>query len=116
MPVFDDPGKELRRLQQELLAEEDEELDDLLEEYGEEDYESFFQEDYEDEYDQKPFFRNFANGYRSDTVYVEDEDEEDEPFALFKDEKRGSRKLKVILLLEVIGILAILIWWVVIHL
>jgi len=66
MPVFDDPRKELQRLQQELLAEEEEDLEDLMEEYAEEDYESFFQEDYEDEYTQEPFYRNFSNRYGAD--------------------------------------------------
>ena len=115
MPVFDNPRRELQRLQQELLAEENEELDDLMEEYADEDYENYFQEDYEDEYEQEPFYRKQSNGYRSDTVYVNEEDEE-EPYALFKEEKRGGRGLRILLLVEIIGILCVLIWWVVMHL
>ena len=65
-------NEELWRLQQELLAVEEEdtcEEDDLdldaLEEYlsDEEDYEEFFDSDYEEEYDQEPFYRNHANNY-----------------------------------------------------
>ena len=117
MPVFDDPRRELQRLQQELLAEEDEELDDLMEEYADEDYENYFQEDYEDEYEQEPFYRKQNNGYRSDSLYVnEDDEDEEEPYALFKDEKRRGRGLRILLLLEIIGILCVLIWWVVMQL
>ena len=116
MPVFDDPRRELLRLQQELLAEEEEELDDLMEEYADEDYESFFQEDYEDEYEQEPFYRKSADGYRSATLYVDDEADDEEPYALFKEEKRRGKGLRIILLLEIIGILLVLIWWVVMQL
>jgi len=157
MPIFDDPQKELRRLHEQLLREdeeeyiqEDEDLDALIDEYAEEDYEEFFQEDYSEEYKQEPFYRNFSNGYGADVRnfangyrgqalmeeendadgYADwDEDPQEEPFALFREEKRGLfrprtkepkdtreegiGKLKIILMLELIGILSILIWWVV---
>jgi len=137
MPMFDDPRKELQRLQEQLLRQDEEDLEELMEEYGEEDYEDFFQEDYEEEYAQEPYYRNYANGYREKNIFdeiehaFEDEDEE-EPFALFVQERRGlfgrrkvvkekpkkrsNRGLKVILLLEIIGILCVLIWWVVMQL
>ena len=69
--------EELWKLQQELLAAEEEEFEeedlDLedLEEYleetpeneEEEGYEGCFTSDYEEEYGQEPFYRNHANGY-----------------------------------------------------
>ena len=136
MPMFDNPNKELQRLQEQLLAEEEEELDELVEEFGEEDYREFFEGDYEEEYTQEPYYRSNSNSDRKRSLFdeIEDaftEDEEDgEPFALFVEEKRGlfgrkkknakkkggTRGLKVTLLLEVIAILCILIWWVVMKL
>ena len=137
MPMFDNPNKELQRLQEQLLRQDEEDLEELMEEYGEEDYEDFFQEDYEEECAQEPYYRNYANGYREKNIFdeiehaFEDEDEE-EPFAPFVQERRGlfgrrkvikekpkkrsNRGLKVILLLEIIGILCVLIWWVVMQL
>ena len=135
MPMFDNPRKELQRLQEQLLAEEEEELEELIEEYGEEDYEEFFEENYEEEYRQEPFYRNYANGYREKSIFDEiehafEEEDDEEPFALFTEEKRGlfgrrkkvkskkgsNKGLKTILLLEIIGILCLLIWWVVMKL
>lgn len=137
MPMFDNPRKELQRLQEQLLREEEEDLDELVEEYGEEDYRDFFQEDYEEECDQEPYYRNYANGYREKSIFDEiedafDDEDDEEPFALFVEEKRGlfgrrkvmkeknqkqnNRGLKVMLLLEIIGILCVLIWWVVMQL
>ena len=85
MPMFDNPDRELSRLQQQLLEEE--ELEELVEEFGEEDYEDCFQEDYEEE-TREPFYRNhangygadirnFANGYRGEALFEEEEFEED---------------------------------------
>ena len=142
MAIFDDPKKELQRLQQQLLAEEDEELDEMLEEF-EEDYEEFFEEDYEDEYEQEDYLRHFSGGYgkshgkKEKSIFDEiedafDEDDADEePFAIFVEEKRnifGKRKVisnkkgvsnrgfKIMILLEIIAILCIAIWWVVMQL
>ena len=62
----------LWRLEQELIAAEEEELEEEesdLEKYleeeisEEEDYEDCFESEYEEEYDQEPFYRNHANGY-----------------------------------------------------
>lgn len=65
MAVFDDPNRELDRLQRQLLAEEEEELEDILEEYGEEGYDTLFEEDYEEE-TREPLYRNHANSYGAD--------------------------------------------------
>ena len=74
--MFKKPDKELMRLQQELLAAEEEDLpeeeteeldlEDLdfpEEEEAGEDYEEYFDSDYEEEYEQEPFYRNHANDY-----------------------------------------------------
>ena len=145
MAMFDDPKKELQRLQQQLLAEDEDELNDLMEEYADEDYEDFFDEDYEEEYDQEDYLRHFSGGYedrdrsnRGNSIFDEiedafDEDEDDEPFALFVENKRGlfgrrkvvsqkkgkkitSRGFKIMILLEIIAILCVAIWWVVMQL
>ena len=87
MPMFDDPDRELSRLQQQLLDDEDEELEELMDEYGEADFEECFQEDYEEE-TREVFYRNhangygmdirnFANGYRGEDLLEEEEDEEE---------------------------------------
>jgi len=54
MPFFDDPHKELNRLQEQLLEDEDlfpeeEEYDEAWEEGSEEEYEEESDEEYEDE-------------------------------------------------------------------
>ena len=144
MAIFDDPKKELQRLQQQLLAEEEEELEELMEEYSEEDYEEFFEEDYEQEYDQEDYLRSFSGGYRQprskreasifheiEDAFDYEEDDEDEPFAVFVSEKRGlfgkrkvidpkkkrdNRGFKILILLEIIAILCVAIWWVVMQL
>ena len=69
MPMFDDPKKELNRLQRQLLAEEEPEQEaDFYEEYlDEEDWldqeiaEAKAMVGYEEE--EEPPVRNFANGY-----------------------------------------------------
>ena len=143
MGIFDDPNKELQRLQDQLLAEDDEELDELIDEYAEEDYEEFFEEDYEDEYEQEDYLRNFSGGYdaqsrskREQSIFHEienafEDEDEDEPFAVFVSEKRGlfgkrkvirnpkkrdNRSFKIMILLEIIAILCVAIWWVVMQL
>lgn len=115
--MFDDPRKELKRLQDELLAAEEEDaveddlsdIADLLEEYTaeDEDYEACFEENYEDEYDQ-PQYRNYANGYgakvrnyangygqgtaRSAPRSVPEEQPLDEDSVLYRDDYLESRK------------------------
>ena len=139
MAIFDDPKKELQRLQQQLLDEEEEEL---VEEY-EEDYEDFFGEEYEDEYDQEDYLRNFTSGSgqsrdkRERSIFDEIEDafdeveeDDEEPYAVYVEEKRNifgkrkvitekkddNRKLKIMILLEIIALLCVAIWWVVMQL
>lgn len=147
MPMFDDPNRELRRLQEQLLAAEEEDFDD---DYAGEDFDDYLEEGTaESEHLYRNYFnrygadvRNFANGYRGEDLLdeqydgyddgYEDSYGDEEPVAVFRQEKRGlfgrkkeqsqqtpqSKekgiwKLKIILLLEIIGILCLLIWWVV---
>ena len=143
MAIFDDPKKELQWLQQQLLAEEDEELDELMEEFRDEDYQELFEDDYEEEYEQEDYLRHFSGGYgkgtrkREKSIFdeiedaFEDDEDEEEPFAIFVEEKRNifgkrkvisgekrgmSRGFKIMILLEIIAILCIAIWWVVMQL
>ena len=91
MPVFDNPRRELQRLQEELLAQE-EELE-ALEDLEEEDF-------FEGEYEEPPLIRNyanrygadirnFANGYRGEALFdPEDEEYDEEPDYAVSREKR----------------------------
>ena len=113
MAVFDDPNRELDRLQRQLLAEEEENLEDILEEYGEEDYDTLFEEDYEEE-TREPLYRNhangygadirnFANGYRGEALI----DEEDDRHFDYDDYVRGKKRSGVgrfLLILLLLGI------------
>ena len=151
MAIFDDPKKELQRLQQQLLADEEEKLDELMEEDYEEYFEDEYEELYEEEDEQQDYLRNFTSGGKQSRsqreksifdeiedafAYDDDEDryddgDEEEPFAVFVSEKRGlfgkrkvvsetnqtdNRKLKILILLEIIAILCVAIWWVVMQL
>ena len=136
MPMFDNPNKELQRLQAQLLSEEEEELDELMDAYTQEDYQELFEEDYEEECSQEPYFRGYVKAEREKRIFDEiqhafEEEDEEEPFALFVEEKRGlfgrkkrvpvqekkqNKGLKIMLLLEIIAILCVLIWWVVMQL
>ena len=131
--MFDDPKKELRRLQDELLAAEAEEewvdddlegIEELLEDYGEEaeeSYEAYFEENYEDEYEEfrrPPVYRNYANGYGRRGAEPE---EDDEDAALYTDvftekpakpKEKGVRGLVILACLETLAILAVVGWWI----
>ena len=120
--MFDDPKKELRRLQEELLAEEDEgwddlsDIQDLLDGYEEEDDVEELLRQYGSE-SQPPIYLNYANGYgRRQPHYEEVLPEMDEDAAVFREEPRKrkrseNRGLVVLAALETLGILAILVWW-----
>ena len=85
--MFDDPRKELQRLQEELLAEEEPEF----EEYGEdltEGFEDFFGGDYADDESQEPAYRNYANGYGE----FEEEDYLDDDEVFYQEDYRQAVK------------------------
>lgn len=118
---------------EELVEEfEEEDYRDFFEEDYQEEYDQEpFIRNYSNRYGSD--IRNFANGYRGRDLQ-EDEEEEDwddddrEPYALMveskkerkrrlREEKQASQKgggfLKFMLILELMGLLGILMWWVV---
>lgn len=136
MPMFDDPRKELKRLQEELLAEEaeypeeepetpggfDDELEDILELIRDE------KQDRPREYYQEPMYRNFANNYgreqvrnyannygrgMSDALMEENVDDDDS--ALYADEyydreprkKKKEKGIRGLVILAVLEVLGI---------
>ena len=125
MPMFDDPRKELRRLEEELLAAEYEE-EEQIEQYDE--FEDFGEYD-EDEAilaearaligeEEPPIYRNHANGYGTRrpnpavdfnrTVYADEEFDEDSAVLVEKKKKeKGIGGLVFLAILELIGILGI---------
>ena len=132
MAWFDNPNKELNRLNQRLLAEEEPEE---YEEYDD-DYE---EEPYDEEEDIPSFmkgsaFRGLDIRNRGQELLEEEEDDwdgnDDEPYAVFfetrrerrrrirkekKERRKGRNKtlrLSMLVLLETLILLGILIWWV----
>ena len=125
--MLDDPKKELQRIQEELLAAEEEEWDDLsdiqdlLDDYEEEDSIDALLAEFAEE--ETPV-RNFANSYgkrqsRPVFDYQETDDELDDDAVLYREDarKKGKKKEKgvgglvFLAILETIGILAIAAWW-----
>lgn len=131
MPMFDNPKKELQRLQEQLLWEEEDQPEEFSEDEEDLVFEDLFEDDFDEDY---PPEHHVRSGHRKNSIFdeIEDafEDEDEEPFALFVEERRGlfgrkkrrpagqgsHRGLQITLLLEIIGILGILIWWVVMKL
>lgn len=121
--MFDDPKKELQWMEEELLAaeydEEEAAFDDELE-YEDDDWLQEAKALLGDE-EEIPI-RNHANGYGTRprnyavdfgrTVY--DDEEQDEDKAVFVDppERKSIGGLVLLALLELLGILAIVWWWV----
>ena len=118
--MFDDPGQNLKWLEEELLAAEEAEApEEDPEEYGEDFYEDTPDpdEDWLEEVDallapEKPARRrrNPAVDYTR-TVY--DDEELDEDAAVFDDDTppKGIGGLLILAILEVLGILAVVGWW-----
>ena len=126
--MFYDPRKELRRLEEQLLAEEDPgpdvpedtlRMDDELEEarrlLGDE------MPDDEEEEDEDPepmVYRNFANGYgRRQSVPVRNRDRFDRDLEEYSDQvhdeprEKGVRGLVILACLELLGIAAVIVYW-----
>ena len=126
--MFDDPRKELRRLEEQLLAEEDPgpdvpedtlRMDDELEEarrlLGAEMPED---EEAEDEDPEPMVYRNFANGYgRRQSVPVRNRDRFDRDLEEYSDQvhdeprEKGVRGLVILACLELLGIAAVIVYW-----
>ncbi len=118
--MFDDPKKELQRMEEELFAAEYEEEAESGGE-PERDGEDWLQQVKDLLGEEEPPIRNHANGYGPHSrnhdpdlgrAAIADE-ELDERRAVFAEEpkKKGAGGLVLLALLEVLGILAILWWW-----
>ena len=116
--MFDDPGQNLKWLEEELLAAEEAETPEEEEEYAEDADTPDPDADWLEEVDallapEKPARRrkNPAVDYAR-TVY-EDEEELDEDAAVFDDDPppKGIGGLLFLAILEVLGILAVVGWW-----
>ena len=95
MALFDDPKKELERLADQLRREEEEaQLDELVEEYleEEEDYEEY--DEYEEYEQEEPVYRNFANDYGRAMTEALWEEEQDSDRVIYRDDYRETRKKK----------------------
>lgn len=117
--MFDDPKKELRRMEEELLATQYEE------EQGP-DFGSQFE--IEDDWlqeakaligdEEEPPIRNHAGGYGArskdpgSTLHEEEPLEESKAVLAGEPKKKGIGGLMLLALLELVGILAIVLWWV----
>ncbi|MGM9550143.1 MAG: hypothetical protein ACI3V5_09910 [Faecousia sp.] len=119
MPIFDDPGKALRRLEEELLE------DDEYGEASEEEWEADFDDGYEEEdfpiltrRGSRPV--NYAVDYDR-TVY--DDEETDDGSAYYEEDYRADRKnrkkrkkgvggLILLALAELAGIAGVIWWWI----
>ena len=106
--MFDDPKEELRRLAERLLEEEEPEspgdwLEDAHRLLGDDPYE---EEEEEPDW-QEPAVRNFANGYGWGRPVYSDVPEEysDEP------REKGVRGLVILACLELLGIGALVAYW-----
>ncbi len=131
--MFDDPKKELQRLQDELLAAEEEEWDDLsdiqdlLDDYEEEDSVESLLQEFGADAEEEPRYQNYANGYGrrpARPVYEEEAVPElDDDAVLYREDARTKKKAKkekkekgigclvFLAVLETMGILAIAAWW-----
>lgn len=122
MPMFDDPKKELQWLQEQLLAQEEEDVS--TEDWLREDREPDFDEELDDilrmigeeERSEAPL-RNYANNYgRAPRAEAEEGEalyaEEAVPPKKKKKREKGIRGLIFLAIVETLGILAIAAWWV----
>lgn len=119
MPVFDDPKKELKRLERELLAEEDDHwLDDQLAQAHALLGDTSETEDmdatriYRDASEMP--VRNYANGYTAPRkLYDYDEQYVDEPQEDLSDvpREKGIGGLIVLALFEMLAIAIVLVYW-----
>ena len=128
--MFDNPKKELERLEQQLLAAEIDEEDEDFESLYDEIYDEFgAEESYEVDEELKRMLnytdvpiRNYSNNYGQSDRDVAgraagfDADEEDyymdtERYVASPKKKKGIRGLLVLACLEAIAIIALAVWW-----
>ena len=122
--MFDNPEKELERLEEELLAAEDK--DDDFERFYAEIYGEFgaapaAEEAPQEQIDQpRQEGRNYANGYgtrpekpvtrREETA--EDYEDTDSRSVPVRKKKKGNGGLVLLACLECLGIIGVVLWWV----
>ena len=111
MPMFDDPNKELSRLQEELLAEESnddlEGLDELLKDYEPTILEDCFQEKAaKDETFNRPNAPKKLKEVMSEALQNEEENE-----TPLQPKKKGIAGLVTLCVLETVAIVGLLAWW-----
>lgn len=110
--MFDDPRKELARLQKELLAAEAEpevdeedselELDDLKQLLGSEDWE---------EEPREPLFRSYTEDDGTEEFFSIEEAPEEPPRRMEKKKRGSNAGFLFAIVVEAVGIIALLCWW-----
>ena len=95
--MFDNPRNSLRRIEDELL---DEELEDIL--YGD--------EEADDEQDYRPPRIRRGRPQNFSRAVYEDEDDDEERYMILP-KKKGIKGLVFLAVLEILAILAVLGWW-----
>ena len=122
MPIFDDPNKELNRLQEELLADDDlADLDDLLKDYEPTNMEDIFEKEHKEP---KPPKHHGAPKTHTEAMsdMLLDEEEEDLDEDDFEDEgkeekpakpkkEKGIGGLVALCAAETVAIVGLLLWW-----
>lgn len=103
--MFDNPRNRLEWLEDELL---DNELEEIL--YGEGDEECDEEECDEEEYEEEKPRRRCRRAADFNRAVYEDEDDDESRYMLLP-KRKGIKGLVFLAVLEVIGILAILGWW-----
>lgn len=106
--LFDDPKKELERLQQQLLAAEMAPPEEDIEDFSDEIYEEFGDDFSFDEENDIPLYSRAAgfDAEIEDEAYIMDEDRYVAP-----PKKKGFRGLVIFALLQAIVIIALVTWW-----
>ena len=100
--MFDDPQKELKRLEEELLK--DEMNDDEFEQF----YQDIFEEFGPVEEEEQPVRAQTAQPPKVKTSTYADAPREVAP----KKQEKGIRGLKITICLECIGIIGVVLWWI----
>ena len=103
--MFDDPQKELKRLEEELLKNET----------ADDEFERFYHEIYEEfgpvEEEEQPV-RNYSNHYGNGTGKAKVSTYADIPRAVAPKKSKGIRGLLITICLECVGIAAVVLWWI----
>lgn len=116
--MFDNPKKELQRLQRELLAAEDPEWEPEAEEDEDPDaaldeMKHLLQEDAWDESYREPLYQRYVpqeEGWdEEEDGYLDTEDEDEDPAS--RKNRSSIRGLVVAMILETLALVAVLLWW-----